>query len=171
MFVTLIICTLFVSVICTNNVIFDVNEIECVNTPHKYDKYYTPSCVQWKKELSQHFNKVTCIIADSNQHGELYSGCSPAYGDTRDSIAVYYQLSKNCENNETCNKQKYKLIANVQLNRPIHPFWNFILIIAIAGLWFILANSKCKDRGIPMLFYMGGHQNIRQSRIHWNKIK
>lgn len=110
----------------TKTIMFHVDEIQCNNVFHPYNKYYGSPCTRWKNSMSTYFNYVTCTAVIESTSDDLIAVCSPTLGDTQDPIKVEYQLKKKCADfDDTCGlfdfKEQYKLEANVSLNNPLHP--------------------------------------------------
>ena len=122
----LIIC-LFVTVY-AENIVFNINDIQCTNINHTYIKYYGQPCDIWNKKIKRDYYKsVFCTInKDSNNNNDI-TRCSPAFGYSGDNIYANYIITKNCYS-DNC---KYTLNAEVSLYNPLHPINYMIFIIII----------------------------------------
>lgn len=111
----------------TKTIVFYVNEIQCLNTFHVYNKYYESPCLQWKIAMTPYLSQVTCTIAETSS-GKMIPVCSPRFGDLKDPIKVEYRITKTCGNFDglQCDKNQYMLQANVSLNNPLHPVVYFL---------------------------------------------
>jgi hypothetical protein len=153
---------LFVTVY-AENIVFNINEIQCTNINHIFIKYYGQPCDIWNKQIKQYYDKsVICKIHKDSNNNDI-TGCSPAFGYKEDDIYANYTVTKKCYFGNNC---KYKLNAKVSLYNPIHPIFYMIFIIIIIIFTF-------NDNNIPWYHRPWYHRPLyynRRNTYSYNKL-
>ena len=143
----------FIYLIFLNSILADIhyhiNDITCINKPHKWDEYYSSTpCQMWKynMEIRNPKNIIQCIESINGITNEKMHGCKPAFGGDNDYFKVSYNFIKNTENTEN-NIPKYTIIANASRHVYFHPyivntFYIILIIFIILIICFGSSNNS-----------------------------
>ena len=152
-------------------IVFQTSEIQCTNMEHPYAKYYTLPCVIWTRRMKPYHNHVQCVFGENSQ-GTILSGCSPAFGTSQDIINVNYIVNNStCCNPETTCDDIYTLDAEVSLNNPIHPVYNFLFIIVCVFALLLTCISPYKHRHYSSYYFSRPYSRHNSNTTSWNRIR